>query len=52
MRDLEVLQYYFSSMEEACDKLEVAVKANRVDDANKLKKFISDISGKISEELG
>lgn len=52
MRDLEVLQYYFSSMEEACNKLEAAVNINNVEDANKLKKFIIDISGKISEELG
>jgi hypothetical protein len=52
MRDLEVLQYYFNSMEEACTKLEAAVGINKVEDANKLKKFIVDISDKISEELG
>jgi len=51
MRDLEVLQYYFVSMEEACNKLEKAVNSNSVEDTNKLKKIILDISGKISEEL-
>ena len=52
MRDLEVLNYYFVSMEEACSQLERAVGMNNVEDANKLKKFIVDISNKISEELG
>jgi hypothetical protein len=51
MRDLEVLQYYLASIEGACNKLEKAVNVNNVDDANKLKKIIADISGKISEEL-
>lgn len=52
MRDLEVLQYYFSSMEDVCNKLEIAISKNNGDDANKLKKVVCDISDKISEELG
>lgn len=52
MRDLEVLQYYFASMEDVCNNLETAVKVNNVEDANKLKKVLIDISEKIAEELG
>ena len=52
MRDLEVLQYYFVSMEDACNKLQDAINVNNVDDANKLKKVIVNISEKVSEELG
>ena len=51
MKDLEVISYYFSSMEEAYNKLSRAVGMNNAEEANKLKKMIADISGKIAEEL-
>lgn len=51
MRDLEVLEYFFGLMAEVSVKLEKAVNSNNVDEAEKLKKIIGDISNNISEEL-
>jgi hypothetical protein len=52
MRDLEVIEYFFELMEVAAGKLDKAVNTNNLDDAEKLKKVILDISNNISEELG
>lgn len=51
MRDLEVLEYFISMMEEVSGKLENAVRTNNTDETEKLKKVILDISGNISGEL-
>lgn len=51
MRDLEVIGYFFGLMEEAAVKLDKAVNSNNIDEAEKLKKIILDMSNKVSEEL-
>lgn len=52
MKDLEVIEYFFGVMEAAAGKLDKAVNSNKLDEAEKLKKVILDISKNISEELG
>ena len=52
MRDLEVIEYFFGLMEVAAGKLDKAVNTNNLEEAEKLKKVILDISKNISEELG
>ncbi len=49
--DLEVLSYLTNTLEEVVLKLEKSVQNNKLDETNKLKKTISEITKKISEEL-
>jgi len=51
MRDLEVIDYFLRVMGETTLKLEKAVGSNNVDEAEKLKKIIAEISSNLSEEL-
>ena len=51
MRDLEVIDYFLGMMQEASSKLDRLVIANRVDEADNIKKIILDISDNISKEL-
>jgi len=51
MRDLEVLEYFISAMEDVSNKLEKSVGLNRFDEAERLKKTALEISKNISEEL-
>ena len=51
MRDLEVLEYFLGLMTEVSIKLEKAVNSNNVEEAEKLKKIIVDISNNVSEEF-
>ncbi len=51
MRDLEVIDYFLRVMAETTLKLEKAVNSNNVDEAEKLKKIIFEISSNLSEEL-
>jgi hypothetical protein len=52
MRDLEVIEYFLGLMEVTAGKLSKAVSNNNLEEAEKLKKIILDISSNISEELG
>jgi hypothetical protein len=51
MRDLEVIDYFLRVMGETTLKLEKAVNSNNIDEAEKLKKIIAEISNSLSEEL-
>jgi len=51
MRDLDVLEYFVSVMEDVSLKLEKAVSLGRFEESEKLKKIIFEISKNISEEL-
>lgn len=51
MRDLEVIEYFFGLMGEVSTKLERAVNSNNVEETEKLKKIILDISNNISGEF-
>lgn len=51
MRDLEVIDYLLRVMGETSLKLEKAVNSNNVEEAEKLKKVIAEISSNLSEEL-
>ena len=51
MRDLDVLDYFFRLMEEVSVRLEKAVKYNNVEDAEKMKKIVLDLSNNVSGEL-
>ena len=46
-----MLEYFFRLMEEISSKLEKAVNSNNVDEAEKLKKIILDMSSNIAGEL-
>jgi len=46
-----VLEYFFGLMEEVSVKLEKAVNSNNIDEADKLKKIILDMSNNIAGEL-
>ena len=51
MRDLEVIDYFLRAMNDATIKLEKAVNSNDVEEAEKLKKIIAEISRNLSGEF-
>jgi hypothetical protein len=50
-RDIEVISHLVGSMEELVKKLEKSASENKIDDANKIKSTILEISKKIREEI-
>lgn len=51
MRDIATIEYFFRLMEEASMKLEKSFNSGNIEEVEKLKKIILEISNKISEEL-
>ena len=49
--DTVLLMQLVNSMSDAVAKLEDAKSKNKIDDFNKIKKFILDIQAKINEEI-
>ncbi len=50
-RDLEVISHLVSSMEELAKKLENSVNSNKIEETNKLRTMVFEVSRKIHEEL-
>jgi hypothetical protein len=51
MRDLEVIDYFLRAMNDTALKLERAVNLNNIDEAEKLKKIIAEISKNLADEF-